>query len=738
MRLVPLFISIFLSFTWSIKAQFQFNFNDSLPVYKFGNLLKHPWAGGLNYAQFSDIDYDFDGDLDLFVFDRSNDQIRIFEHIIQGTQHSYHFDPLGSYSFPSDVRYRAVCLDYDFDGQMDLFTYGIGGVKAYKNIGNVGSGLQWQLSKNLIYSDYNGTSMGLYVSSADIPAIVDVDGDQDLDFLVFSIAGDHVEYHKNLSQELYGNADSLRFELKNRCWGGFIEEVTSNAITLFDVSTLCTNGNVPNPQLPPHSENEKAHSGSSLLALDLDQSNTMDLIIGDVSYGNLNLLINGGNIPNSNSPMISVDANFPSNSVPASIQIFPASYYVDIDFDGKKDLLVSPNAKGTSENEKSVWKYKNNGSSSLPIFNYQTNAFLQEDMVEHGIGSVPVFADVTNDGLPDMFVANYFTYKPVLQKESKIAYYKNTGTSTAPIFTFIDNDFLNLSTLNLGFRTIPTFGDLNNDGKPELILGLENGSLMYFENISSGSTPSFAPGIANYDGNGGSSIQIGQYAAPQLFDVNSDNLLDLVIGEKTGKIIYYENIGSSASPIFSWVSNFLGGIDVSTATPDGFPYPHFFKYQDTTYLIVGAYDGKLRMYDSIDGNISGTFALRSFPFLGLEVGAFSAASIMDLDNDNNLDLYVGQDLGGVFRLEHKFGSNLHVESIDPIHFEVYPNPTLGKVFIESNNIIGKYQITDVYGKCVSTGEILDFSLELDFSAFEKGTYFFYSLSNSISRKICKL
>ena len=30
-----------------------------------------PWAGGLNYIQISDIDYDYDGDMDLLVFDRS-------------------------------------------------------------------------------------------------------------------------------------------------------------------------------------------------------------------------------------------------------------------------------------------------------------------------------------------------------------------------------------------------------------------------------------------------------------------------------------------------------------------------------------------------------------------------------------------------------------------------------------------------------------------------------------------
>ena len=80
-----------------------------------------PWAGGLNYAQFSDIDYDFDGDLDLLVFDRSNNQLRIFEHIQTAGISSYRYDPFGEQWFPSDMRYRLFAIDYNGDNKKDLF-----------------------------------------------------------------------------------------------------------------------------------------------------------------------------------------------------------------------------------------------------------------------------------------------------------------------------------------------------------------------------------------------------------------------------------------------------------------------------------------------------------------------------------------------------------------------------------------------------------------------------------------
>ncbi|MFM8241484.1 MAG: FG-GAP repeat domain-containing protein, partial [Crocinitomicaceae bacterium] len=321
--------------------------------------------------------------------------------------------------------------------------------------------------------------LNLYVSSSDIPAIVDVDLDGDIDILTYHISGEYLQYHKNLSQELYGHSDSLQFELRNECWGGFREDVNSNSVFLNDQTPPCQGGNVPNPEFKPNDQ-LKAHAGSTVLAFDYDGSGVMDLLLGDVAHPNLILLTNGGTTVNSNSLIINQDPNFPSNSIQANIQLFPASFWLDVDFDGNKDLLVAPNAKNVSENEKSVLLYKNTGTNSSNNFVFQTKAFLQEDMIEHGTGSIPVFCDIDNDGLTDMFVANFYAYKPTLLKESRIAYYKNTGTITQPFFTLVDSDFLNFASSPYGLRIIPSFGDLDGDGKKDMILGFENGTIGFF------------------------------------------------------------------------------------------------------------------------------------------------------------------------------------------------------------------------------------------------------------------
>jgi len=703
-----LILFVITSFNFSF-GQFSFNYSDSLQIIKNGNPLSLAWSGGLNYSQFSEIDFDYDGDMDLLAFDRSNDQIRLFENKDINGNRSYVYNPIGQSLFPSDLRYRLAAVDYNQDGKNDLFAYGIGGVKVFKNTGNSTSGLQWTLVKNLLYSDNWGTMLNLYVSSADIPAIVDVDLDGDIDILTYHISGEYLQYHKNLSQETYGHSDSLMYELKNECWGGFREDVNSNSVFLNDQTAPCQAGNVPNPQLKPN-DVEKAHAGSTVLAIDMDGNGVKDLLLGDVAYPSINFLINGGTTVNSNSLMISANPNFPSNTTPISMQLFPAAFWMDVDFDNKKDLLVAPNAKNVSENETSVLKYKNTASNSTPNFVFETKAFLQEDMIEHGTGSIPILTDIDNDGLIDLFVANFFSYKPTLMKESRIAYYKNTGTNTNPTYTFIDNDFINLSQSGLGLRMAPTFGDLNNDGKKDILLGLENGTICYFQNTTSGATPTFSAPVVNYQDNLGQVINVGQYASPQLFDLNKDGKLDLLIGKKTGELVYYENIGSLAQPIFKLTNTNLGNVDVSnTTSPDGFSVPFFFTHLDTTYLLVGSLEGPIHFYDSIEQNLTpgSSFRTISSNFLnqGKNIGGYSACALADLDDDSNLDLFIGQDLGGLFYLENDSLSNLGLNNAIQIlpEINIYPNPANDKITIISSTYLNELDIL-IY---TSTGKLID-------------------------------
>ena len=743
MKVLQVLFILLPSFIWS---QFQFVTSDSLAVISNNIELSMPWAGGLNYPQFSSIDYDFDGDLDLLVFDRSNNQIKVFEQQFNSAGSFYKFDPNGSSLFPPDLRYRLFAIDYDGDGRKDLFAYGIGGIKVYRNTGDNTNGLSWEVAKDLLFSDNWGELLALYVSSSDIPAIIDVDFDGDIDVLTFHIGGEYLRYHKNMSRELYGHSDSLVFELKNECWGTFREDVSTNSVFLNDQTTPCTTGNVGNPEFPQYASKKidetKAHSGSTILALDIDGSGVMDLVLGDVAFPNLNLMINGGSDVNQNSAMISTDPLFPSNSLPADMQLFPASYHLDVDFDGIKDLIVAPNAKNISENEKSVHFYKNTGTNDVSNFVFQQKDFLQVDMIEHGTGSIPVLSDVDGDGLIDLMVANIFSYKDVLDKESKIAYYKNTGSAANPQFTLIDTDFQNLSDLELGLRMYPAFGDLNGDGRIDMILGLEDGTLSYFINNSSGISPSYATPIPNLKDVNNTLIQNGLYAAPQLFDLNKDGLLDLIIGVKTGELIYYQNIGSAAEPSFELITTLLGGVDVASTTPNGYPAPCFFNQNDTTYAMIGNVDGTLLFVSGIDGHINDgdLFEMIQENYLEVNVGGYTAPTIADLNGDGLLQLIIGQDLGGLYYMKDDPNSSVGIDEPFQKEVSVWPNPSKEELSIEFTDYYGEVSadVLNLMGDIVKKLEIKTKLSVFNVSELKPGVYYLKFSNRSSTVKFIKL
>ncbi|PWL31570.1 MAG: hypothetical protein DCO96_05045 [Fluviicola sp. XM-24bin1] len=714
-------------------ASAQIEYDASIPVYRNGNALELAWAGGLNHVQISDFDFDFDGDLDLFIFDITANNIRVL--VQEDDNGTPYYDLLYNAKslFPTDVVYRGIMVDYDNDGRKDLWTYGLGGLKVYRNVGDQVNGLQWQLQEDLIFTLYaTGANSPLLVSQSDMPAIVDVDFDGDIDILTFHTGGEVVEYHQNQSMELYGIPDSLVFEQKNECWGLFREASTNNTITLNDPWMPCVGGSIPNPLRYGDTTRTaqlvgKMHAGSSLLAIDLDNSGVLDLILGDAFHSGLVSLINGGTAPNTNSAMTSQDVTFPSYDIPLELDLFPVSFYVDVDFDGIKDLVVGSNVNNLAENESSIHLYKNMGSNALPSFSFQQENLFQGDMIEHGSGSIPVLFDENEDGLKDLLLGNFLRYKPYLENESTIAVYRNTGTATNPEFTFIDFDYLNLSQETFGLRLAPTFGDLDGDGDEDLLMGRTNGQLNYYENTSTGNGAVFGVAQQAFQDAQGNVIDVGEYSFPQLFDINKDSLIDLVIGNRTGEIYYYENVGSTAAPSFQIVDSTFGQVDVSGSEVTGYASPHFFRRNDTTFLLCGTYEGTLHYFDNIDDNLLNTdsFNLVTDFYGQIDVEGYSTVVVEDIDDNQQLNIFVGQGLGGLYHFNETSSNNIGLNELSSnVSIAIYPNPAKDEITVSAGGeIISSVNIMDVSEKHVLTMQVQSESITIPVSALTSGAYF---------------
>ena len=234
-QLVFIVFLTFLGGSVSCQTAMGFARTDTVPVLVASQPLSMAWAGGMNFLQYSQIDLDQDGTKDLFVFDRSGNKITTYLNSGTPNQVSYTLAPQFVYNFPV-MHDWALLRDYNCDGKEDIFTCSVAGFSIYKNISTVTTGIQFQLVKFLVYTNRSPNSsnfMGnLYVSQIDLPAIRDVDGDNDLDILTFSNGGSQVEYHKNMSMETYGVCDSIRYEVVTNCWGVFSENDSNAGLNL--------------------------------------------------------------------------------------------------------------------------------------------------------------------------------------------------------------------------------------------------------------------------------------------------------------------------------------------------------------------------------------------------------------------------------------------------------------------------------------------------------------------------
>lgn len=719
-----LFLLLTLSFellSLALSAQLSFTRYESIPVVENNDTFQNAWAGGINSALFSEIDLDSDGRKDIFFFEKDGFTVRTFKN--DGAR--YQYAPEYQQAFPS-MRVFALLADYNCDGKEDIFTSAPGGMAVYKNISTPLGGLDFTLMTSILNADYNPGFYNLYVAATDIPALSDIDGDGDTDILSFENNGSYVRYFKNLSLESFGNCDSLKFQISDACWGKFYEHPNNNSV-VFPVSCKAAS-------FDPGAEGVK-HTGSTLLAINMDGDTDKDLLLGDVSFKNMVGLTNGGD--SLTAAVTAQDITYPSNTTAVNL-LFPAGFYFDADNDSLNDLIVTPNTAVATENFTSVWFYKNSGTNDSPVLNFQKNNFLQETMIDLGSGCNPSFFDYNADGLKDMVVGNYGYYNSITgMYEGRLALFENTGTAAAPAFKLVTRDYANVSAEKKN-ALYPAFGDIDNDGDEDMFVGEYDGGLLFYENIAgAGDTADFILKSIKYK-----SIDAGHFAAPQVADLNRDGLPDLLVGEQDGTLNYFQNTGTLTAPDFSNVPTIdtLGGIDVEPACCTGYNVPFLFEDSAGNYsLLAGSQRGTIYYYINIDGNLNGNFMLTD----SINTGEFRIGiSMADIDNDGKNEIAVGSYPGGMHILKSSFSLGEKEQSFSDYRFRIFPNPSNGTFIIQRPPDEGEIDIKiyDVFGKAVFQAERSTPGSEINITTLSSGIYFLkiYSGKNIYVKKIVKV
>jgi len=711
-------------------SQAQYGPDRDIPGMLGATTLRYPWAGGLNNPQFSNADLDHDGLQDLVVFDRTGNKLLTFRNNGGAYPNNYDYAPQYEANFPS---MDAWCLlpDFNCDGVPDIFTHTTLGIQVYKGYYNGSNQLSFNLYSPLIRYQSTSGWLNLLVTNVDVPAFVDMNNDGDIDVLTFDPNGGYMWYFENTSQENGWGCDSLEYYHAEKCWGDLFEPSTTNAKLL----------DQPCPFVSPVLENTGSgtrgtrHTGSTTLCFDNTGDGIKEALVGDISFDELCYLRNNGTLTDSH--IFAQDSVFPSYNVPAEVPTFPAAFRADVDNDGVMDLLVAPNADAGGNYSACSWLYKNTGSNSVGTFQFQTDSFLVNQMFDVGEGCTPVWFDYDNDGLVDLLLANFRYYDTC----SFIATLKNVGTSTAPAFKLTKRNYAGLAVLNKQ-NLHPTFGDLDGDGDPDMVVGNEDGMLLYYQNNAAAGAPAqFALAQSNYFG-----IDVGGRSAPQLVDVNGDGLLDLVIGKASGKISYYQNGGTAASADFSTLTNsFFGNVNANPTSLDASSVPcvtHLPGHAGWV-MLVGNNLGDVQLYDNIEGNLSGSFNLVTNNYSGIRAGKRSAMDARDINGDGVVELAIGNYRGGVTIYDTSSYTSVAAQAMIGQRGELkaYPNPTNNRIYLRcENGFDNGFTVTtyDVLGHVITIGFTRNDAntLVADATMLPSGVYF-TRLTNGVSSASCR-
>jgi hypothetical protein len=262
-------------------------------------------------------------------------------------------------------------------------------------------------------------------------------------------------------------------------------------------------------------------------------------------------------------------------------------------------------------------------------------------------------------------------------------------------------------------------GDIDNDGKPEVIVGTggfssDSGRVLFFRNIGTVAEPQWIRADAP-------EIRVGNDAAPTLLQTGNNGRPDLVVGNSEGRLFLFRNHTKEGRIVLTKDNGSFGGahlgmyVALAAARAGGRPV-----------IIAGNDMGKLYLLEKANGK-NGVWTTTR---LKISTPGFASPALMRAADAGGLDLMVSDGDGQIYFYKNKRGNYREWEaSSGPFGGRIAPGPACapavadngGGRVITVGNIHGEMKlfIQDASGEDMPV-ERKDFFRGLKLTGFSKG------------------
>lgn len=546
---------------------------------------EHPFLGGYNLPRPQLVDIDGDGDRDLFVQEESG-KVVFFEHVTDGEPrlqwrtNDYRDLDIGEW-------FRFV--DFDGDSVPDLlaerpYSY----VRYYRNVGTA-TEPRFEAGADSL-RDASGTP--IFSDRQNIPNAIDIDCNGRIDLMVGRLTGTITRY-----QEIsMGEDGAPRFEL-----------VTDR---FEDIEIVAQFGSL--------------HGANTMAFGDIDGDGDNDLFWGDFFEAGILFLENTGTCQ---SPSYrSTPRPFPLDD-PLLTSGYNAPTVGDVNGDGLPDLVVGVLGGAFNPNSTSIDNLHYLRQRTDGTFDHVTSRLVS--MIDVGSESMPVLIDIDGDGDLDLLIGNKIDQDDT--QNGSLTVYVNEGTPTSPRFRHAGR-----LDVGGGYHPSPAFGDLNGDGLPDVVLGTWSDELRLLQNDGT------EPLTLTVTDSVIARIPRGRNTTPALGDLDGDGDLDLLVGESSGTINHFENVGTPLRPEFELVTERFADIEVGRRSV---PLLHDLDGDGLLDLLVGSEEDGVLVFRNVGTRTAPKFVPDGS--LPVPIRGLAAPALGDVDGDGVDDLMLGGIGGGL-------------------------------------------------------------------------------------------